>query len=392
MIKLVKLLAAVTTVSLFAVTAVTPMGVNADELEATNLTIAGEAPSTAIEVINEHRYLISFVDDTTGKYVDNVQARLYKKSRSNTSAEHIVVAEWNSSDESVFVTEKFNDLDEYRYLVAVDKLPDGYIYLQDSSVDQSLPQGALGEEMEFQIRLERGEPLIPDDFPKTGEYSLNLRLLDKATGAPVKNVQCELFEIKTGEVITSWNTTENEVMHIEGLKYEFSTTRYNELGKIYYGIRIVSFPENYELPPIYPENKTERGLCGYYLLEFQDGYELDREVYLINTSEDDENDPPVVTGTKVPTVTSTGSTVNPSYPTTTTTTVISTVPFTGQGDANCDGRVTVADAVAILQHIGNRDKYGLSEQGKLNADVDGVEGITANDALVIQQWDGEGKL
>lgn len=57
------------------------------------------------------------------------------------------------------------------------------------------------------------------------------------------------------------------------------------------------------------------------------------------------------------------------------------------GDANCDGNVTVADAVAIMQHIGNRDKYGLSAQGLANADVDGAAGVTASDSLVIQQID-----
>ena len=62
------------------------------------------------------------------------------------------------------------------------------------------------------------------------------------------------------------------------------------------------------------------------------------------------------------------------------------------GDANLDGSVTVADAVAILQYIGNRDKYQLTDQGKKNADVDGVEGITPNDALTIQKWDSEKKL
>lgn len=57
------------------------------------------------------------------------------------------------------------------------------------------------------------------------------------------------------------------------------------------------------------------------------------------------------------------------------------------GDANLDGKTTVADAVAILQHIGNRDKYGLKPQGLINADVDGVAGVTANDARVLQEWD-----
>ena len=57
------------------------------------------------------------------------------------------------------------------------------------------------------------------------------------------------------------------------------------------------------------------------------------------------------------------------------------------GDVNLDGQTTIADAVAILQYIGNRDKYQLTDQGKKNADVDGVKGITPNDALAIMKWD-----
>ncbi|MDE7363605.1 MAG: dockerin type I repeat-containing protein [Ruminococcus sp.] len=56
-----------------------------------------------------------------------------------------------------------------------------------------------------------------------------------------------------------------------------------------------------------------------------------------------------------------------------------------KGDANCDGAVNIADATAIVQALGNKDKYGLSEQGEINADVDGVEGVTGSDALEIQK-------
>jgi hypothetical protein len=62
-----------------------------------------------------------------------------------------------------------------------------------------------------------------------------------------------------------------------------------------------------------------------------------------------------------------------------------------KGDANVDGKVTVADAVAILQSIGNKDKYALKPQGKINGDVDGVAGITGSDALRIQMLDA-GKI
>ncbi len=59
------------------------------------------------------------------------------------------------------------------------------------------------------------------------------------------------------------------------------------------------------------------------------------------------------------------------------------------GDANCDGKVSIADSTAILQHLGNQDKYGLSAEGLKNADVDGNDGVSTNDALVIQMVDSK---
>ena len=55
------------------------------------------------------------------------------------------------------------------------------------------------------------------------------------------------------------------------------------------------------------------------------------------------------------------------------------------GDANCDGAVNIADATAIIQALGNKDKYALSPQGAVNADVDGSVGVTGLDAVIIQQ-------
>ncbi len=57
------------------------------------------------------------------------------------------------------------------------------------------------------------------------------------------------------------------------------------------------------------------------------------------------------------------------------------------GDANCDGDVTMADAVIILQSLANSSKYEITAQGKINGDVDGEAGITAMDALTIQKYD-----
>lgn len=60
------------------------------------------------------------------------------------------------------------------------------------------------------------------------------------------------------------------------------------------------------------------------------------------------------------------------------------------GDANCDGQVTIADSTAILQALGNPDKYGLSEQGAINADCcDPGDGVLPSDALAIQKLDAK---
>ena len=58
------------------------------------------------------------------------------------------------------------------------------------------------------------------------------------------------------------------------------------------------------------------------------------------------------------------------------------------GDANLDRKVSISDAVRILQYIANNNKYPLSSQAAKNADVYGNnDGVTANDAAAIQRYD-----
>ena len=86
-------------------------------------------------------------------------------------------------------------------------------------------------------------------------------------------------------------------------------------------------------------------------------------------------------GTTPPTTTPPATTDTPP-----TTTAPSALPGDiTWGDANTDGEVTIADAAAILQMLGNSVKYPLSEQGKINADVDGEKGVTTKDALCIMK-------
>lgn len=54
-----------------------------------------------------------------------------------------------------------------------------------------------------------------------------------------------------------------------------------------------------------------------------------------------------------------------------------------ESDANEDGEVGMADAAAIINHMGNPDLYALTPQGYFNADIDG-DGLTGIDAVEIQ--------
>ena len=83
---------------------------------------------------------------------------------------------------------------------------------------------------------------------------------------------------------------------------------------------------------------------------------------------------------------------------TTTTTVETTVTTVAEtttdsdgvvyGDANLDGKVSISDAVRILQYLANGETYDLSDEAKNNADVnERGNGVTAKDAAAIQKFD-----
>lgn len=86
------------------------------------------------------------------------------------------------------------------------------------------------------------------------------------------------------------------------------------------------------------------------------------------------------------------TTAEKSDATTTITTTTTTVAPSGDiliGDANCDGTVDLADATAIIQHIGNEARYALSEQGFINADCTDDGKVTGADALAIQKLEAK---
>ena len=107
------------------------------------------------------------------------------------------------------------------------------------------------------------------------------------------------------------------------------------------------------------------------------------------------NAPEPETTTTTTTTTETTTTTTTTETTTTTTETSSAASTTTTdiipeeitpGDSNCDSEVNLADAVFIMQCGANPDKYQLTRQGRLNADVDGSGDITNMDALRIQQF------
>ena len=109
-----------------------------------------------------------------------------------------------------------------------------------------------------------------------------------------------------------------------------------------------------------------------------------------NSNPDTPSTKPVTTK-PVTTTTKPTPTTTKAVPTTVAPSVVTTTPAVSEdivyGDANCDGVVTMADASAIYQSLGNADKYGLSANGAANADCSNTgDGITAADALAVQKF------
>lgn len=82
-------------------------------------------------------------------------------------------------------------------------------------------------------------------------------------------------------------------------------------------------------------------------------------------------------------------TTAPPVPTTVTTEIPATTEESKilYGDANNDKKVDVADVVAVASYVGNSAGNPIDEKGVKNSDVHNTgDGLTANDALVIQQY------
>ncbi len=165
-------------------------------------------------------------------------------------------------------------------------------------------------------------------------------------------------------------------------------TKYVDYQKEYYqGIMdaIVKYSDSISAVVFWGVTDDQSWRANRLPLLFDENYQAKPAYYgVVGDREEQE----VSTTTKV---TTTGTSTTTVVTTTTTTVESSTGELSEEcGDSNMDGKVSVADAVAILQHVALNDKYGLKGQALINADCyNPGDGVTPKDALAIQKLDAK---
>ena len=53
------------------------------------------------------------------------------------------------------------------------------------------------------------------------------------------------------------------------------------------------------------------------------------------------------------------------------------------GDVNCDGNVKIGDVILLNRFLAEDQTIEITAQGMLNAEADGVDGVTGNDSIAI---------
>ncbi len=237
---------------------------------------------------SSYSFNICFITEESDEYVENVNAKLIQQTIEWIDDEHfiyvgdeVIVSEWNTNNANPFIAEGFtNNWHDYTYRVVVDELPDGYTFNSSKRVESGIT-GYLDGEVKVSIKLNESE--IPENTtPLEGSYSLKLNVMDIVRNEMIAGLDCELFNIQTGDVVAMWNTSETEEMYIENLQYSFDKPdSYN--GNITYAIRITNLPENYRF--FYGKTRDQYGVSGFGLEEFANGTNLSCTIYLEDTSE-----------------------------------------------------------------------------------------------------------
>ncbi|SEL14292.1 endo-1,4-beta-xylanase [Ruminococcus sp. YRD2003] len=201
-----------------------------------------------------------------------------------------------------------------------------------------------------------------DPFPTAGMYKNALEKFSK-TGLDIQ--------------ITELDAT------VDGENYELQAKYYSDIFDA-----IVAYKDYVSAVVVWGTTDDQSWRASKNPLLFTKDYEAKPAYYSII----DGIEVPDITTTTKKTTTATSSAATTTQTETTTVTASETTSSGASatlcGDANNDKKVTVADAVAILQSLANKDKYALTDAGLANADCFDVgDGVTANDALAIQKLD-----
>ena len=149
------------------------------------------------------------------------------------------------------------------------------------------------------------------------------------------------------------------------------------------------------------DHQTALGKDGISLNDFYSNYAKSEGSNLDGGKTSDgkpvEADKPKTETTVSATVSATSASTTTSVTSSTATATDSSVLASSNilGDSNCDGEVTLADAVLIMQSLANPSKFGekgtdkghITVQGSKNADCSNVgDGVTNKDALAVQKF------
>ena len=231
------------------------------------------------------------VEEYTYQNVPGINMRLYEVKQKKAydghpiiDGEPVLLAEWNTSSTPEFTYSYLTGtINEYAYYVASDKLPYGYNFHQSDKIRIGLGKSFYND-IVMDIILWNGEPRKKStDIPLKGTYSLDISIVDYNNRMPLKDLDCEVYDADSGNVITRWNTSDTEIMHLEGLSYEYENDDLlTDTGKKVYKIRIKNLPENLHISNGNDRNETI--ISCESITDFENGTELLHPIYIVNNN------------------------------------------------------------------------------------------------------------
>lgn len=352
--------------------------------------------------------------DSKGDIIENVDCTIYEYSRADKNSPYIrqTVAEFNTSEypegysgKMHITLDKANDYTDNYITVALDNIPEKYQESYNKKKDNqfsSFSDGVLikGFEMSDLVHnkiKQEGKAVFDPNYTTEYYYNnyynpfdINLRLLSEEDYASLTTtVPCDTIIIPT-ITTTALDKTVNELYFNCQYDYIPAEVGFN-CGVALAGYDDYSFYEVGDSPIEFTvENEKVAKIAQIQGLDVNITGVSVGETMLNAKTPDGRTASIKIVVSEAP---STSTTAVWEHSTTTTT--MSIDKNYKAGDANCDGNVSLADAVLILQAFSNPDVYGvngtseihITEIGSKNADVyETGSGLTPQDALSVQKY------